>query len=224
MSTIETSGGFRPATIADNLQEALRASLFTGSFEPGQSISIRKIAEEHGISVIPARDALRGLVAEGVLVFKDSRTIAVPVLDTDRIRDIRFARVALEVELARRAFPQLTPEDLSELREIDAQLDNSIERNDLDGYVQGNHAFHFYVYDRAQSPLMLRMVETLWLQYAPSMRMVCALVGAHGIAHDYHRAAMTALAAGDADGFTDAIAHDIHQGMDFIAEEVLRPE
>jgi len=218
MSVVGNSGQYRPNTKADDLQRRLRRSLFDGGFVPGQAISIRRIAEEHDISVIPARDALRGLVAEGILVFKDSRTIVVPELDKQRIHDIRFARVSLERELAYRAFANFDAADLAALRDIDAQLDQVIETSDTRTYVHLNHAFHFHIYERAESPVILRLVESLWLQYAPSMRMVCTLFEASGIAHDYHRMALAALDCGDRDNFAAAIASDIRQGMDFIAD------
>ncbi|MCF6316979.1 MAG: GntR family transcriptional regulator [Marinosulfonomonas sp.] len=218
MSVVGKPEQYKPNTKADDLQRRLRRSLFDGGFAPGQAISIRRIAQEHDISVIPARDALRGLVAEGILVFKDSRTIVVPELDEQRIFDIRFARVNLERELAYRAFANFDAEDLPVLRVIDAKLDRAIETNDTHAYVHGNYAFHFHIYERANSPVILRLVESLWLQYAPSMRMVCTLFGASAIAHDYHRMALAALDCGDRDNFSAAIASDIRQGMDFIAD------
>ena len=224
MSVVGKAGQYTPNTKADDLQRRLRRSLFDGGFEPGQAISIRRIAEEHDISVIPARDALRGLVAEGILVFKDSRTIVVPELDKQRIHDIRFARVNLERELAYRAFPNFDQDDAAALCEIDRQLDQAIETNDTRAYVHGNYAFHFHIYERAASPVILRLVESLWLQYAPSMHMVCTMFGASGIAHDYHRMALAALGCGDRDNFAAAIASDIRQGMDFISDaNIARP-
>lgn len=211
-----TSTSFRPNTIADDLQHTLRVSLFSGGYAPGQKISIRKLAEEHDVSVIPARDALRALVAEGVLAFTDSRTIAVPVPDAQRLSDIRFARTSLECELARRAFPRFSATERAALRSIDHALDQAIEDNDIRAYAQGNFDFHFYIYKRAEASVMLNLVETLWMLYAPSMREVCTMYGATNIAHDYHRAAMAALDQGDEDAFVDAIANDIAQGMDFI--------
>ncbi len=208
---------YQPNTIADGLLARLRGSLFTGAYEPGAAISIRRIAERYGVSVIPARDALRALVAEGVLIFRDSRTIAVPELDPARLRDLSFARLSLEGELAARAFPALAEEGPAPLRGIDAALDAAIAANDPEAYVRGNHAFHFHIYHRAASPLLLRIVETLWLQYAPSMRKVCQLYGASEIKHDYHRAALAALESGRQDAFAEAIRDDIRQGLDFIA-------
>ncbi len=217
MAAVEKPVPFQPNTMADDLQRSLRASLFTGAYEPGQPISIRQIAEKYKVSIMPARDALRSLVAEGVLIFRDSRTIVVPELDGERLRDIRFARDNLESELAYRACQNMGAEELLTLRAIDKQLDQAIAENDTDAYVQGNHAFHFYIYRRADSAVLHRLVETLWLQYAPSMRKVCAMYGASDIKHDFHRAATAALEANDRNGFRKAISDDIHQGMDFIA-------
>lgn len=217
---MENSGlcsGFKPTTLSDQLLASLRSSLFTGNFEPGAKISIRRIAEEHGVSVIPARDALRALVAEGVLQFRDSRTIIVPMLDPQRLDDVLFARLALECELTRRACKVLDGDDLEELRRIDCGLDQAIETGAVEDYVRGNHAFHFHIYRAAGAPVLLRLAETLWLQYAPAMRQVCQLGGAASVDQDWHRAAMNALGAGDRDGVVDAIAADIRQGMGFIA-------
>ncbi len=212
---------FRPSTIADDLRARLRGSLFTGAYEPGAAISIRRIAAEFGVSVIPARDALRALVAEGVLIFRDSRTIAVPGLDPARLDDMRFLRPSIEGELARRAFPALVVEGAERLGEIDAALDAAIAANDPAAYVRGNHAFHFHIYQRAASPVLLHFTETLWLQYAPSMRLVCQLYGASEIKHDFHRAALTALAGRRQEAFVEAIRNDIRQGLDFIASAAL---
>ncbi len=208
---------YKPSTLADDLKNRLRQSLFYGAFEPGQTISIRRIADQHGVSVIPARDALRGLVAEGALEFRDSRTIVVPVLDGVRIKDVEFARVTLESELARRAFHAMGADDLAALKTIDAGLDSAIEGDNTQAYINGNFAFHFYIYNRADAPILLRLVEALWLLYAPSMRLVCARYEAEGVDHDYHRIALAALEMQDVEGFVGAVEADIRQGMQLIA-------
>ncbi len=217
MGAFLTLQTYKPQTLADELKLRLRQALFQGGFQPGQKISIRRIAEQYGVSVIPARDALRGLVAEGALEFRDSRTIVVPVLDSARIKDVEFARVNLECELARRAFERMDSDDLEKLKAIDIQLDTAIEGDNTRGYILGNYNFHFFIYDRANAPVLLRLVEALWLLYAPSMRLVCARYEAEGVDHDYHRVALAALAARDVDGFVTAIESDIRQGMGFIA-------
>lgn len=205
-----------PDTVADQIHGTLRQRLCEGAFVPGERVSIRAIAQQCAVSVIPVRDAVRRLVAEGGLRFADSRTIEVPKLSLSNHRDVLFARSQLEPEAAARAFAQLTQGDLQALRAIDAQVNAAIACNDLPRYMQSNHAFHFLIYRRSGAPTLLRLIEILWLQYGPSMRFIAAGYGANALADDYHRAATEALARADKAGFVAAIRADIAQGMALI--------
>lgn len=215
MNAESKSDDYRPQTAADHLARRLRARLFDGSFAPGEIVSIRRIAEAEGVSVIPARDALRGLVAEGALVFRDSRTIVVPRLDPATLGEMRLARLAIETELATRAAPRLMTRS-GDLAAIDAEVNAAIAARDVPGYMQANHRLHFTIYEAAGAPLLLQLAETLWLRFAPSMRIVCAGFEGRVPSADFHRAAIAALEAGDAAAFTAALKADIAQGMDVL--------
>lgn len=212
-------GARQPAiTTADELHRRLRVRICAGDFMPGQTISIRRLAEEYGTSVIPARDAVRWLVAEGALEFADRRRIIVPAPDAARYRDILFARRALETEAAARAFPAIGPTERAELAAIDAAIDRALAAADFTGYMTGNYRFHFAIYRRARAPVLLHLIELLWLQFGPSMRFICSRLGTHRLAQDFHREALAALAAGDADAFRAAIGADIAQGIELLLE------
>lgn len=209
---VGTSTGYRPQTAADGVAARLRAGMFEGRFIPGDTVSIRRIAEEEGVSVIPARDALRGLVAEGALEFRDSRTIVVPVLDTATLDQMAYARTAIEGELAERAFDRLKGNSKT-LRALDADVTSAIRGHDPVAYMRTNRAFHFTIYQAAAAPVLLHLAEALWLRFAPSMRSVCNAMGGAPPGTDYHEAAIARLAAGDGPGFRAAIEADILQGM-----------
>lgn len=185
---------------------------------PGETLSIRRLSQEYGTSVIPARDAIRSLVAEGALEFADSRKIIVPVLNNERFQDILFARKTLEGEAAYRAFPHLSREDLQTLRKIDECVDRAIRENDPALYMKNNYRFHFSIYRSSNSPIILHLIEILWMQYGPSMRFICARWGASSMAQDYHRTATDALERGDRGAFRDAVEADIEQGMKIILD------
>lgn len=189
-----------------------------GDFLPGEVLSIRQLAQEYGTSVIPARDAIRSLVAEGGLEFADSRKIVVPGLDSARFHDVLFSRKSLEAEAAYRAFPNFTQTDVEALRMIDGEIDSAIESNDIALYMKGNYNFHFSIYRLSDSPIILHLIEILWLQYGPSMRFICSGFGASFLDQDYHRAATRALERGDRNAFRDAIEADIDQGMQLIKD------
>jgi DNA-binding GntR family transcriptional regulator len=218
MAVFEPGKSYAPNTVADDLHHRLRARICEGDFMPGETLSIRRLSQEYGTSVIPARDAIRSLVAEGALEFADSRKIIVPVLSNDRFQDILFARKTLEGEAAYRAFPNLTGEDCQKLREIDRCVDRAIRDNDPALYMKNNYRFHFAIYRSSNSPIMFHLIEILWLQYGPNMRFICARWGASSMAQDYHRVATDALERGDRDGFRAAIEADIEQGMGIILD------
>ena len=218
MAVFELGKSYAPNTVADDLHHRLRARICEGDFMPGETLSIRRLSQEYGTSVIPARDAVRSLVAEGALEFADSRKIIVPVLSNDRFQDILFARKTLEGEAAYRAFPHLSGEDFRKLRRIDKRVDRAIKTNDPTLYMKNNYQFHFSIYRSSASPIILHLIEILWLQYGPNMRFICARWGASSLAQDYHRSATNALEHGDRSGFRQAIEADIEQGMGIILE------
>jgi DNA-binding GntR family transcriptional regulator len=64
------------------------------------------------------------------------------------------------------------------------------------------------------------LVESVWLQFGPFMRMAYGRIGTSTI-EDHHEFAIAAMKAGDAAGLRSAIDADIGQGMGFIGEAVL---
>lgn len=204
---------FSPDTASTRLHRALRVRLCEGGFTPGEVISIRRIASEYDTGTMPAREAVRWLVTEGALMFSDSRKIIVPELSHDRFHEILFARKNLETELSRHAFDNIVEADIDALERIDQRINAAIAQGDLVDYMRDNYRFHFHIYHLSQSRVLLPLVEILWLQYGPSMRYICTRWGASSIADDYHREVTQALRKGDREGFCQAIAADIEQGM-----------
>jgi DNA-binding GntR family transcriptional regulator len=214
---------FQPKTAADMLAARLRDRLFDGAFAPGETISIRRIAEAEGVSVIPARDAMRGFVAEGALEFRDARTIVVPILDEAALDEICYARLTLEAELSDRAYPQLLGQ-IDALSQLDDAVSAAILESDIALYMAANRAFHFQIYRAANAPILLKLAEALWLRIGPSFRFVVEAFAGNLPSADFHQTAIAALKAEDQAGFRAAIEHDIAQGMDKIIERAKRTQ
>lgn len=209
---------YEATTASESIFGRLRQKLCEGSFEPGERISIRALALAEGKSIMPARDAVRQLVATGALQFIDSRSIIVPTLTPESHQDILNARMYLEGEIAKKAFLQLTQGDLMRLRSFDEAINNAIVEKDVSSYMRNNHAFHFLIYNKGMSPVLLNLIEILWMRYGPSMRYISEKYGDTNLADDFHREITDALGAGDAERFVAAIRADIKQGMDFIID------
>jgi DNA-binding GntR family transcriptional regulator len=210
--------GYEATTASESIFARLRQKLCEGSFEPGERISIRALALAEGKSIMPARDAVRQLVATGALEFVDSRSIIVPMLSHESHQDILNARMYLEGEIAKKAFLELTQGDLQQLRAYDEAINKAILAKDVTSYMRNNYAFHFLIYEKGMSPILLNLIEILWMRYGPSMRFISEKYGATNFVDDFHRKITDALGAGDAVSFVAAIRADIKQGMDFIIE------
>ncbi|MBC7770451.1 MAG: GntR family transcriptional regulator [Phycisphaerales bacterium] len=194
----------------------LRTRLVTGRMSPGHELSTRSIAAELGVSQTPVRDALSRLSAEGAVSIRSKRRVRVPAMTPERFDDLLRCRLMLEPEAAALALPRLDAAHMRLLREIDAKLDAAILSGDADAYMQSNHAFHFTLYRAQSRQTLLQLIETLWLQFGPFMRLVYGRASnAH--LHDHHQTAIAAIKAGDAEALRAAIAADISDGMGLIA-------
>jgi len=193
----------------------LRQRLVTGRMAPGHELSTRGIAAELGVSQTPVRDALSRLAAEGAVSIRSKRRVRVPPMTPERFDDLLACRLLLEPEAAVLALPYLTTQHIAALREADAVLDATIPKGDADGYMTANHRFHFTLYRAAPRATHIQLIETVWLQFGPFMRVVYGRLG-NAKLHDSHQDAINAIVAKDADALRAAIAHDIADGMHLI--------
>lgn len=194
----------------------LRQRLVTGRMAPGHELSTRGLATELGVSQTPVRDALSRLAADGAVAIRSKRRILVPRMTQERFDDLLRCRMLLEPEAAARALDHIDAVQLEKLRGIDAALNSAVAEGDADAYMRNNHAFHFLLYRAQPGPTLAQLIETLWLQFGPFMRLVYGRLDAAHLNNDQHQAAISAIAAHDADGLRAAIAADISDGMGLI--------
>ncbi len=212
------------AAVHDQVYARLRDALMAGRIAPGRALSLRSLAAELGVSPMPVRDAVRRLAAERALSINPAnKRLSVPGLEPARLEEVALARSWVEPELAARAAVHVDAALIQALVDTDAAIDRALEAGDLDGYMQGNRAFHFTLYRAAGAEVLLNMAETLWLQIGPFMRLVFERLGALQLPADRHQEAIAALRAGDPDAVRRAIAADIAEGMDAMRQSFQAP-
>lgn len=179
---------------------------------PGQALTLRGIGSEYQVSMTPAREAVRRLVAEGALTLSKSGRVSTPELTNDRIEELAALRALIEVELASRALPRAHMALIDRLQAINNSVGERVAQRDAEGYISANLDFHRTLYLRAQAPAMLAMAETVWLQLGPTMR---ALYGKLRQSEPplYHRLILAALKAGDEPGLRLAVRSDVTHGL-----------
>ena len=206
--------------VHDQVYAAIRQGLVGGSFVPGRPITLRGLAGLLGVSPMPVRAAVTRLVAERALALTPTRRISVPTMTTERFDELIRARVLLEGEAAERALPFIDAERLAAIRAHDARLEACLAADDAQGYMTANHAFHFAIYRAAPSTVLVPLIETLWLQFGPFMRLVYEQLDMSHIV-DQHERAIRAIEARDAVRLRAAIEADIGDGMSIIGKAAL---
>ncbi|NKW91332.1 GntR family transcriptional regulator [Rhodobacteraceae bacterium R_SAG9] len=204
------------AAAHDRVYRALRTSIMYGELAPGEALTLRGIGKQFDVSMTPAREAVRRLVAEGALTLSNSGRVATPELSSERLEELAALRALIEVELASRALPRAHMALIDRLVAINGTVADAVSRRDSVGYIRANLEFHRTLYLRAQAPAMLAMAETVWLQLGPTMRALYGRLRQTEPPH-YHRLIIAALKAGDEPGLRLAVRSDVTQGLRLLA-------
>lgn len=200
----------------DRLYRTLRQQIMVGELMPGQPLTLRGLGKQYGVSMTPAREALRRLVAEGALTLSSSGRVTTPELTNERIEELASLRALIEPELASRALPRAHLALIDRLSAINTANAEAVAKHDAVGYIRTNLEFHRTLYLRAQAPAMLAVIETVWLQLGPTMRALYGRMQRHEPPR-HHRTILAALRAGDEPALRLAIRTDVTQGLRHLA-------
>jgi DNA-binding GntR family transcriptional regulator len=204
-------------TLRETAYIALRDAFTRGVFAPGDTVSLRDLADQMGISMTPVREAVRRLVAEGALVDTPSRTLAVPAFDARRMQDLKAARLALEGLVLDQAMDRIDADGIAALAAVLAR-----PRQGAPGLpdLQANYDFHFALYRHSGSDVLLPLVEALWVQYGAYLNRIINHPQATRIAeHQHHHEIVAALERGDRAAARAALAADIERSFRVILPE-----
>ncbi|ROL64750.1 GntR family transcriptional regulator [Pseudomonas vranovensis] len=204
-------------TLQDQVYRQIREALMSGRFQPGQKLTIRGLAEALGSSPMPVREALQRLSAENAFEVTETSRLRVRVMTTERLREIRDARVALEGLLAEKAVAHLGDADLAEITELCVQMQAAADKVDVPAYLWGNFAFHRRIYAVAQAELTVAAVENFWLHMGPCFALVAPDKAHLQRSMQAHDRIVAALAERDAAAARAAVTDDIMQAADSLA-------
>ena len=199
--------------MADNLQEQLyqriREALLAGRFQPGERMKIRDLAAAWGTSPMPVRAALQRLVAEGALEGEQQRSVRVPAMTRERFQQISLVRLSLEGLAVEQAAPRIGEAEIALLHGCIVRMEQALEQRDVQGYLKDNSQFHMTLYRACGNPILLRMIESLWLQVGPFFNRLFTEADLLLRLNDFHEDVLNALLAGDGRGARAAIEQDL---------------
>jgi DNA-binding GntR family transcriptional regulator len=204
-------------TVQDRVYGVLRDRLMRGGFEPGQKLKIADLAAALGTSAMPVREALNRLAAERAIESMPNRSVRVPSLSKESLRDLMEARFAVEGLAVTRAAANMDEATLILLRQIITAQSETDAEHVSEASAEQNRAFHFAIYRKSGSVVLLPIIESLWLQFGPYLRVASERFdGREGRGTNFHVEIVDALARGDAAAARNALESDIGRSFQLV--------
>jgi DNA-binding GntR family transcriptional regulator len=208
-------------TVQERVYAVLRNRLMCGGFEPGQKLKIAALAQALGTSAMPVREALNRLAAERAIESMPNRSVRVPALSRESLRDLMEARFAVEGLAVARVASNMTVETLASLRQLIVAQTETDAEHVSEGSAEQNRAFHFTIYRQSGSTVLLPIIESLWLQFGPYLRVASERFdGRDGRGMNFHVEIVEALSRGDGKSARAALESDIGRAFDLVMNDL----
>jgi len=149
------------ASVVDQVYEAIRERITSGSLPRGARVHQEDLAEELGVSRTPVREALRRLAAEGLVEMRTNRGARVADVDQAGMRVSYEARTVIEPGAARLAAGQRLEEPLARMRAAVAAQRRSL-RN-VQRSFEANREFHLALAAASGNEFLAQFAERLWV-------------------------------------------------------------
>ena len=168
MKTLLTPAPKRETLGANTLLQ-IKELLLTGQLMPGERLSLRSTAQALGVSVMPVREAVYQLVADQALEVAPNRSIHVPRMTAEQFKETTDIRLQIEGYAVEQAALHASPALIASLKTLNNQLSQEMDApgTDKSAVVLINKELHFSVYEAARMPLLIKIIETLWLRIGP---------------------------------------------------------
>ena len=202
----------RSPSLAEQVYASLRRALMRGELKPDERLKIREVAASLGTSETPVREAIFQLVRDGAVELRPRHYLRVRRLSLAEYLETREVRLALEPLAAERALPNLGPDDVTRLRASHADLIASENSGNYRQALDDNFDFHFGIYWKSGMPIVIGLLETLWMRVGPLLNDLYPHAPPTYAGRHQHEAILDALERGDAGALRESIRQDLLEG------------
>jgi DNA-binding GntR family transcriptional regulator len=179
----------------------IKSLLISGTFKPGERISVAELTTRLNTSRQPIMAAMRHLASEGLVEIIPQVGCCVVQPDREEVRDFYRYLAQCEGLMAEFAAKRATPEELAELKQLVEQMDMVTRKRaraaEIEAdYLALNRKFHTAIHDMAHSPVLARQTAQVFDRrdfYNKAMGVHADLEGRHTNAQHFHRLICDAL-------------------------------
>jgi DNA-binding GntR family transcriptional regulator len=207
------------STEGASVYQRVREDIIMGRLKANERLIVADLAQQHGTSTNPVREALQLLRGEGFVKFVQNRGARVRPIDQDFVRDIYEIGVLIEPALTRWFVNMATDEDIAELERLQGLIEannfaDSVLHSELDT------AFHTIMYQKHYN----RHAAELWWKHREVLRAVSRrfnfTLARRAAVMREHRELIACIKAQEPDKAAEVIARHVEGSGKHILEQM----
>ncbi|MGF3056938.1 GntR family transcriptional regulator [Microbacterium sp. YY-01] len=144
----------------------LHQRIVSRQFGPGYRLVLGALAEELDMSVVPVREAIRRLEAEGLVTFERNVGARVTLIDESAYAHAMQTLGIVEGAATALSAPLLASADLERAQAINNQLLALLDHFDAHAFTTLNRQFHSILFEPCPNPDLLDLVHRGWARLA----------------------------------------------------------
>jgi DNA-binding GntR family transcriptional regulator len=202
----------------EHVYAELKLSIMMGEFVPGQKLKLAELATAFGTSNMPVREALNRLVVARAIENAPRKSMAIPLANPQRLRDLLFLRTDLESKAMRLAMRNDREAFANNLEAINTKMDAEGRKQSPNTrtYLAFNHSFHFEIYRRCGNEDLITIIELLWMRYGPMLSLLKDIQVPYS-SHRHHIEIIEAVRSNEPDKAAASLMADLEEAGQVIA-------
>jgi len=163
MTAVQDAGAATPRVSKSAAAYAwIHERITSRQFGPGYRLVLGDIAGELAMSVVPVREAIRRLEAEGLVTFEHNVGARVALVDQTEYVFAMQTLGVVEGAATGIAAPLITEAELQRAEEVNGRLADMLDHFDPHQFTRVNQEFHAVLFERCTNPHLLDLVHRGW--------------------------------------------------------------
>jgi DNA-binding GntR family transcriptional regulator len=142
--------------------EWIRSRITGHMFSPGYRLVLGTIADDLKMSVVPVREAIRRLEAEGLVTFERNVGARVTLVDESEYAHTMQTLGVVEGTATALSAPLLDDDALDEAERINDRMARMLDHFDALAFTELNRQFHSVLFEPCPNPHLLELVHRGW--------------------------------------------------------------
>ncbi len=191
----------------------VRDSLLRGTLRPNQRIHQVTLAQQLGMSLVPVREALRKLEAEGFVRIMPHRGVYVSAISRAEMEDVFAVRLAIEGMATKQAVLRIADEQVEKLADLISRMEVALDSRNHTHLLELNQEFHFTLYEASGREYLCTLISHLWQKSTRYRTSYIQLPERANQAHEEHKEILLAVRERSVRKAIRAVRNNIRQTM-----------